>query len=831
MAEMDTTSDNTSSAGKQSDVVRYWLNEIGAARKREKDFRKEGQRVIDIYEGKKANTIPFNVLYSNTETMLPAVYSALPRPVVQRRFKDEDPLGKAAAQAGQRGLEFMLDTNIDGYDTFDDGMKSAVLDGLLPGRGVTALKYDYEEGEMDAPEGAAEGEAEPTPFKKSELVCVDSISWNRVCFGYAKKWSKVPWASYECHIDREEAVRLFGEEKAALIQYTKGEETDNEEDRTDTNDDDRNTGEKKTALVYQIWDKAGGRKVRYISPQYADGFLKVEDDPLELTGFFNCPRPLQFIEKSNDLLPVALYCLYENQAEELNRITLRINRLVEACKARGVFDSELGDDIKNLFEADDNQLVPADKASSLAAEKGLQNAIWFAPIDVIMAVLDRLYVAREACKAVIYEINGISDILRGSTKASETFGAQELKSQWGTMRLKPKQGEVQRYARDLLRMMLEIAASKFSDETWAKMTGLPFLLEAKYNELTAVAQAMQAQVQVEQAQAAQMAQAAQAQGQQVPPPQPGPAQQKLAQVMQELQRPRWSRVLEMLRDDMQRAYRIDIETNSTVQPEAVEDQKNISEVMTALGQYLNGITPLVVSGAMPFQAAQAMMLAIVRRFRFGPEIEDYIKQMQAPKPPDDGKAGAAAAQQMQMKEQQLQKDVKTAEEKLAYEAKIKQLETALKAMEDEKGLTDKAAALDLRELKVGIDEQLLTLAKERATEHIETKDKVATIKGSAEQRVKQISSQSDQKVKQITDKASGPVLEALQTIQSTVDSIGQMQQNLMAVAEKQEQQTQMIAQVMGREVVGAEKLKDASGRLSGVRRKHADGTTSEIKVA
>jgi hypothetical protein len=80
-------------------------------------------------------------------------------------------------------------------------------------------------------------------------------------------------------------------------------------------------GERKTALVYQIWDKDGGKKLRYISPQYNDGYLKVEDDPLELTGFFNCPKPIQFLEKSNDLSPVALYELYENQAKELNQLT------------------------------------------------------------------------------------------------------------------------------------------------------------------------------------------------------------------------------------------------------------------------------------------------------------------------------------------------------------------------------------------------------------------------------------------------------------------------------------------------------------------------------
>lgn len=564
-----------------TDSVRYWLDEIAAAKKREKDWRKDAQRVLDIYSGEKDT--PFNILYSNTETLLPALYSAVPRPVVQRRFKDADPAGKSAAQAGQRVLEYLVDTNVEGYETFDEGLRAATLDALLQGRGVTCVKYDAEVGE-DA--------------KDSELVCLDSKAWNRVYFGFARKWSNVPWVAYEEYIDRREADRLFGD-KAGLLTFT---ETEDDEDKDKAEESD----ERKTACIYQIWDKST-RQVRYVSPQVKDAFLKVDDDPLELTGFFNCPRPLQFLEK-NDLRPSTLYAQYENQAKELNRLTIRINKIVEAIKARGAYDSELGEDIGNIMSAEENALVPADKSSSLAAEKGLANAIWFMPIEQLTSVLAQLYQAREQCKQVIYEITGIADIMRGSSQASETLGAQEIKQHWGTLRLKRLQKEVQRYARDLLRMTLDVAARRFSEPTFAAMTGLPFLPSAH------------------KAQAQQLAQQAQRMGQELPP-----------QIQQALAQPSWADVLPLLRTDTHRAYRIDIESNSTVEPEATEDQQHIAEVMNALAQYLNGVAPLVVSGALPFEAAQAMLLAITRRFRFGTEIEDTIHAMKAPKPPDEGK--------------------------------------------------------------------------------------------------------------------------------------------------------------------------------------------------
>lgn len=712
-AKVDTTSgEEKKRSGEPAEVVVYWCNEITAARKREEEYREEGQKIIDIYDGKKSESVPFNVLFSNTETLLPAVYSAVPRPVVERRFKDNDPLGKAAALAGQRGLEFLLDTNVEGYETFDQGMRAAVLDALLPGRGITCVKYDAVIGALPQPSASdtTGAPAEATPYKSSELVCLDTRQWNRVYFGYAKKWSKVPWVAYEEHLDKEEATRLFGDRKAKELVFTEADDEDKEDEkRTDA---ERNKGSRKTCLVYQIWDK-DDKKLRYISPQYHEGYLKEDDDSLQLTGFFNCPRPIQFVEK-NDLLPVALYCLYENQAKELNQLTLRINRIVRAIKARGIYDSELGEDIKKLFEADDNEMVPADKSSSLAAEKGLQNAIWFAPIDVLMSVLEKLYQAREQCKRVIYEIMGIADIIRGVSQASETLGAQQIKESWGKLRINKLQKEVQRYARDLLRMMLELAATKFSEETWAKMTGLPFVTTQQRNQLEQLSKVVQGQ-------AAQMAAA----GQQ-------PTQQQMQQVQQlqaEMAKPVWGQVLAMLRDDTQRAYRIDIETNSTVEPEAAEDQKQIADLMTAIGQYLNGVGPMVAKGIMPFGVAQSMLLAITRRFRFGSEIEEFIQQMQPPKPEDDGKAAEAAKLQAEQKKSQDELQQQGVIEKAAHDREVTKEQNraageAAKIQADQVIKTAEIAATTQREAqKLDSDRRTrqMELQADRATEEMKAK--------------------------------------------------------------------------------------------------------------
>ena len=605
-----------------SEIVRYWVNEITQARKREKDWRKDGQDILDIYSAK--HETPFNILFSNTETLLPALYSAIPRPVVTRRFKDADPLGKAAADAAQRVLSFLLDTNTEGYETFDEAMRMATLDALLPGRGVTVVKFDAQirEDEPSEDEPSEDAGEASMPYTSGELACLDTRAWDRVYFGYAKKWSKVPWIAYEEYLDKEEATKLFGEKIVEDLTFSAGDvPEDNDYQRSAK--DEQNKGDRKTACFYQIWDKDGGKKVRYISPNYKEGYLRVDDDPLELTGFFNCPRPLQFIEKSNDLRPTPMYALYKNQARELNRLTQRIHNITEAIKARGVYSSDMGETLGNILKGDDNTLVPAENSSTLAFEKGIGNAIWMWPVETLIQVLIQLYQAREKCKVVIYEITGIADIMRGASSASETLGAQQIKQSWGTLRLKRLQREIQRYSRDLLRMMLEIAATKFSEDTWAKMTGLPYTT-------TMVAQ-----------QLAQIAFAAQQSGQPLDP-----------QTQAAMRQPKWADVLGMLRDDTQRAYRVDIETNSTIAPEASEDQQQITEMMTAMGQFLNGVAPLVAKGVMPFQISQSMLLAISRRFQFGTEVEGFIQQMAEPPKDDPAKNAEAMKQQAEMQLEQ-----------------------------------------------------------------------------------------------------------------------------------------------------------------------------------
>ena len=562
-------------------IVRRWLAELDVAKRTEKAWHDEGKDIWSKYEAEKTANSSFNILWSNTDTLAPAVFNSLPTPDVRRRFRDADPVGKQASEIIERTLSYEQD-QYDAYKIAQD----AVLDMLLPGRGVIRVRYIPL---MDGDKVL------------DELVPWEHVQWDEFARGPGKRWEDVQWIAFAHDMSRETAQETFGQELADKLEYGDGENTDK-------------LGEKQerelfqTARVWEIWDKPT-RRALFIAPCYKEGPLKQEDDPLGLTGFFPMARPAYSILQSRSLLPIPLYRLYKEQAKELNRVSTRINKIVDALKVRGAYAGSQTD-LAAVIEAGDNQMIPVQNLSGMADMGGLEKSIWIMPIDKLERVLVALYASRDQIKQTIYEITGISDIIRGSTSASETATAQKLKSEWGTMRLQKMQKEIQRLLRDTMRLQAEIYAQRYDQERFAAITGV---------QLPTQQQKMQAQAMMQQA-----AQQAQMQGQ---PPQPPPPQ-----LQEMLAKPSWEDVIGLLRQDGLRQYRIDIETDSTVKDALQADMMGLAEVTEAIGQLMAGAAPAVQAGLLPVEVPKEVALAIARRARLGTAVEDALQTIEQPPP-------------------------------------------------------------------------------------------------------------------------------------------------------------------------------------------------------
>ena len=621
-------------------IARRWKLELKLADKRELDWRKKATAIYKQYtpDSPKANS--FNILWSNTETLRQSVYNSLPEPDARRRYSDDDELGGKVGEVITRALEFAQDT----YD-FDAVLKGDVLSMLLAGRAVSRVRYvpDIRTiGGEDSKQDDDTQESDTYDEIEWEQVICERVQWDDFRISAGKIWEEVCWIAFRHRLTREDCIEKFGYDVGNAIPLDSVDDDDVKKSKD-------NGDLFKTAEVWEIWDK-DKKQVHWICPTHPTP-CKTQNDPLKLSGFFCVPRPLYAIENDQTLVPTALFSQYEQQALELNRISTRINKLIAALKVRGVYDSTLSE-LSELMKGDDNDLIPAENVTALLDRGGLDKAIWMMPIDTAAMVLKELYAQRDATKQVIYEITGISDIMRSASDPNETYGAQKIKTQWGTQRLQRMQRETQRYIRDLIRLKAEIIAEKFQPETLEAMTLLKYP-----HQFDVDAQMMQYQ---------QAAMQAQTQGQQPPqPPQP--------QIT-------WEQVIEAMRGDATRTYRIDIETDSTLSATQDSDMQGMKELLTGLSQIMQGFAPAVQEGAMSVDVLKELMLVVTRRARMGTAVEDVINKIAQPQmkgDPEQAKA-QAAAQQQQAQQQ--------------HEAQLEQFKSQLQDQQHQRELQAKAQA-------------------------------------------------------------------------------------------------------------------------------------------
>lgn len=624
-----------------------WKKELNLAEKREKDWLKEADKIVKRYRGQDKKKNRYNVLWATTETLRPSIYNSKPSPDVRRRFRDNDPLGKAVGETLERTLFVMFDS-----DEPDSAIRNDLLDSLLGGRGVSRIRYvpklaptgktapaepvrrsdDPEDGMGGSqPHEPSEGSYEQVEYEQTVLEHVDYRDYRE---GYGRTWEEVPWVSFRHKMIRPDAEKMFGKEALQGLEFT---QPNNDDPKQPTDQ----VGEtQKIAEFWEIWDKLG-EKVFFVQEKL-EKLLFPKDNPdgsppLEFEGFFPCPQPLAMVEDTGSRLPVPPFRLYEEQANELDQISVRIDRIVKVCRLRGIYDSKIPE-ISDLLTGDDNELTPVQNAQQWS--NGLDGAIAWMPVDQLKAVLEALYEARERQKQIIDELTGISDIVRGATDPNETASAQQLKSNYHSIRLSRMQGEVKRYVKDLMRLASQIMSSKFSAETFAAMTDLKFPTAQQ----KALMQAQFAQVQ---------------QSGQPPPP----------NLVTALQVPTWEQILDMMHRPAMRQFRVDVETDSTIAATLDSDMSALSNLMKAISQLLTELAPLVQAQALPVDAAKEIVMAVIRRARLGMAVEDAFDKMQMPKPPPD-KEQAKAAADVQKVQAQGQTQIEVAKIKAQLDAYV-----------------------------------------------------------------------------------------------------------------------------------------------------------------
>ena len=475
-----------------------WQAELEASDKAVREFEKRAaeanKRFLDERDTTTQDARWFNIYHANTEILAAALYSDIPEPCVSRRYDDyKDDVGRVAALILQRSIK--QDIN-DPEDQFNTVMDNAVQDRLIAGMACAWLRFETETAAIPTSEGgtltnfaqstqphATQGgqhtdgfdvpgqDIGGAPLQKivDQSVIVDYVHWRDFRFSPCRTWEERRWVARRVFMTRAQLTKRFGAGKAKLCTLDYSDLKD-----PTTGDRVSEIGKQvfKKAVVWEIWDREE-RKVHWYAPGYADHLLDSRDDFLKLQSFEPCPKPMLANVTTSGCVPRPDYYIIQDQYEELNSVNARIALLVQACKVVGVYD-QAAEGVKSMLKGNENTMIPVPNWSQFSEKGGMKGSVDWLPLDQVVAALERLNQAREVIKGQIYELTGIADIVRGDSKASETLGAQKIKAQFASIRIKKLQKETAAFASDILRIKGEMSAKHYEPATLIRRSGIVY---------------------------------------------------------------------------------------------------------------------------------------------------------------------------------------------------------------------------------------------------------------------------------------------------------------------------------------------------------------------
>ena len=598
-----------------------WYNTIASYERTFKKWEGRADKILKRYrDDSRTQNNPnarFNILYSNVQTVIPAIFARLPRPDVSRRFRDNDPVGRVASMMLERALEFELEH----YTDYKSAMDSVVFDRMIGGRGTAWVRYEPhivagekgmpEDGvqvteDIDEADESTEGLENESPERiEYECVPIDYVHWRDFGHSVARTWEEVTSVWRKVYMNRDALVERFGEELGYEIPL----DSTPSDGKTYAHQQDAS----QQAVIYEIWDKESGTAL-WISKSLGK-ILDERPDPLQLENFWPCPKPLFANLTTENLEPIPDFVMYQDQAKELDTLADRIDGLINALKVRGVYDAS-SSELQRLFsEGENNTLIPVHNWMAFAEKQGMKGAIDLVDITPFAQALAQCYQAMEQVKGQIYEIMGIADIQRGQTNPNETLGAQIIKSNNASGRLKTMQHAVVNFATTLLSIKAQIICNHFSEETIIKISGADQLSD-------------QDKMLVPQA-------------------------------------------LALLKSESAKNFRIEVTSDSMIYQDEQQEKANRVEFLTAVSQFVQTAMPVAQTAPELVPLFMEMLKFGVTAFKAGKQMEGLIDET-ADKFREQAKAQEGQPKPPSPEVQKLQMQSQLEQQKMQFQSQLEQ---------------------------------------------------------------------------------------------------------------------------------------------------------------
>lgn len=550
----------------------------------------------------------YDLFWASMEILKPAIYAHVPVPAVAPMFADRRPLYNTTAELLERVVTSAFDrTNID------QSMLSLRDDLAFTNRGVPWVTYEADEGQQRA--------------------CVDHVDRTDFLHEPARSWADVGWVARRAWLTKTEMRKRF--KKTSGDAYQRAMFEIRREDKDNGSADDS-----KKAGVWEVWHKAD-KKVYWV----ANGVDKMLDEGkphLTLKDFFPCPRPAYGTLRRRSLIPVPDYVRYAAHLGKISTLTGRIYLLLDKIKLKGLVPAggDIGDAIQLALKSDDDEIIIPVPGAALM-QGGSTGFVTWMPLADIATAIQGLIEARGQLIEDFYQLSGISDIMRGATEAEETLGAQQLKSQYGSVRVRDKIDELQRVARDVARIVAEIASEKFSQKTLLEMSQLEIPTKADIEEnIKGIEKAAKEELKAlsdnAKEQAKKAGEQAQQQGNELDQEQVQQAQQQFQQAQQQIiqkyagplkqaeETVPIEDVISLLRDDRTRGFAFEIATDSTIMTDEMQEKTSRNEFLGVVATSTQALMGLAAAGETGAALAGGFLKFVTAPYRVGRELNGLI---------------------------------------------------------------------------------------------------------------------------------------------------------------------------------------------------------------
>ena len=706
------TMEDEDKATKTGDPASRWHSEIKAAGMREDKWRKKSldiiarhrqERALEIHSNKPTDK-KTNILYSNTEVLLSHLCVDLGTPDVRRMFPRPGRKTKIA-RAAAAVLEKAMTAEGHAQDC-EKEFEDSIEDAVLPGRGQVWVDLE----ETDGPD--------PETDWLEAKIC--HVPWEFFRMGPARRWSEVPWVARMHLFSRDDLLDAFPEFGAEI---PLGYEIENSSEQTKQSLIGPGKESVERAAVWEIWDKYNRERI-YVAEDFPK-VLKVDDDPYNLKGFFPCPHPLYMIKTTDSLIPIALFVQYQDQATELDRLTTRSYRLTETLKYTGIYGS-VGDDVLgDLANLEDGEFMPYKNFQAIQATGGLSSIFMVRDLGPIVTALQAIDAKIDWTIQRIYDISGISDIMRGQSNPETTATAEKFKARFGSQRSSRRQRMVQRFVRDVYRIKAEMIGEHYPREQLEEMTGIRLPTKEEQDQAKAAIEQLKA---IQQQHMAEMAPQPPMPGQPPMPtpqaaPKPLPVNPDSIEDLQEtLEAVAWEDIQAIIRSNARRLMMVDVETDDTAFDDDQVNKEHAITFMTSFMQTMAQIVPAVQQNPALLPLAKELVTFTADTFKVGQAFDDAIndcfdKIAKMPPPsakPDpkeaESQAKASAIQQeAQQKAQAHQMDTQAAMQQHQADMAARAQDAQQKQQQHQAEMQGKMADLQAKQERLALE-----LAEHRA---------------------------------------------------------------------------------------------------------------------